>query len=108
MSDSGGWFGDLPPRDAATVTGRAAELGATRGPSASKPTIFHRNRLSMTALAVVAAYVVIATTTRFVVLGIFPVMLSIRAFQRKERLAPLAAVAAAGAVVLAVSVLAHH
>jgi uncharacterized membrane protein len=37
---------------------------------------------------------VIAATTNFVLLGIVPVISSIRAFQRGEKLAPIAAIAA--------------
>jgi hypothetical protein len=38
---------------------------------------------------------VIAATTSFVFLGIVPVISTVRAFQRGEKLAPLAAIAAA-------------
>jgi hypothetical protein len=76
--------------------------------SAPNPTLFQRNRTTMTTLAVVAGYLVLAATTRIVLLGIFPMMLGIRAFQRKEPLAPLAIVAAVGALLVALSVIAHH
>ncbi|MDP9219178.1 MAG: hypothetical protein M3P23_01400 [Actinomycetota bacterium] len=59
-----------------------------------------RNSLSLTAIAVVAAYIVLALTTRVVLLGIFPVLLSVRATKRKESLAPLAV----GAAVVAIGV----
>ncbi|HTW12764.1 MAG TPA: hypothetical protein VME01_08480 [Solirubrobacteraceae bacterium] len=71
-------------------------------------TLLQRNRLSFIAIAVVAAYVAIAMTTRFVVLGILPVMLSVRAFRRGEMLAPLALAGAAVAVVVAIVTLSHH
>jgi hypothetical protein len=58
--------------------------GRTRGP----------NSFSWTAIGFAAAYLVIAATTNFVLLGIVPVISSIRAFQRGEKLAPIAAIAA--------------
>jgi hypothetical protein len=58
--------------------------GRTRGP----------NSFSWTAIGFAAAYLVIAATTSFVLLGIVPVVSAIRAFQRGEKLAPVAAIAA--------------
>ena len=52
------------------------------------------NSFSWTAIYFAAAYLVIAATTSFVLLGIVPVMSSIRAFQRGQKLAPIAAIAA--------------
>jgi len=69
--------------------------------------VLQRNRLTVTAVAIVAAYILIALTTRFVLLGILPLMLSYRAFRRGEVLAPLALVAAVAAVVVSVSAI-HH
>lgn len=71
-------------------------------------TLLRRNRLTLTAIAVVAVYVVIAATTRVVLLGIFPLLLSYRAFRRGETLAPIALICAIVAVVIAVSALSHH
>jgi len=70
--------------------------------------MLERNRVTLTALAVVAVYLVLAVTTRIVFLGIFPVLLAMRAFRRGEQLAPLAFIAAAGSVVFALAVLSHH
>jgi hypothetical protein len=70
--------------------------------------LLQRNRLTFTAIAVVAVYVLIAMTTRVAMLGIFPVLLSIRAFRRGEQLAPLALGAALLAVAIAVAGLSHH
>jgi hypothetical protein len=61
-----------------------------------------QNSLSLTTIGVVALYIVIAVSTRVVILGILPVMLSIRAVNRKEALAPIAVVAAIVAVGIAV------
>lgn len=85
----------------------AASSAAARG-VAPKPTMFQRNRTTLTTLAVVAVYLALAMSTGIVLLGIFPVMLGIRALQRKEQLAPLAILAAAGAVVFSLSVIAHR
>jgi hypothetical protein len=51
---------------------------------------------------------VLALTTNFVLLGIVPVLSSFRAFQRGEKLAPLAAVAAAVTVCTAVYFIGFH
>jgi hypothetical protein len=99
------------PYDAPAATPGFQQFAASSDPSysaASQPTIVERNRTTLTALAVVVGYLVLAKTTGVVLLGIFPVMLSIRAFQRKEQLAPLALLAAAVAVVFSLSVMAHH
>jgi hypothetical protein len=66
------------------------------------------NSFSLTAIGFSAAYLVLAFTTGFVLLGIVPVMSSIRAFQRGEKLAPFAALAAAVTVVTAVFFLTGH
>jgi hypothetical protein len=60
-----------------------------------------RNSLSFTAAGVVGLYVVLALTTGIVFLGIFPVILSVRAVGRKEPLAPVAVVAAIAAIAVA-------
>lgn len=74
------------------------------GPGAS---FGRRNQASLTAIVVSALYVLIALTANFVFFGIFPAVLCFRAFQRKETLAPLAAIAVAGAVAVAI-VLRYH
>jgi hypothetical protein len=63
------------------------------------------NQVSLTAIGFAALYVLTAMTTHFVFIGIVPVMASIHAFRRRERLAPLAAVAAAAALVVSISTL---
>jgi Protein of unknown function (DUF2510) len=60
-----------------------------------------RNSASLTAMGVVALYVLIAVATHVVLLGIFPVLLAVRATKSKEQLAPLAVVAAVIAVAVA-------
>jgi hypothetical protein len=70
--------------------------------------LLRSNRTTFTAIAVVAAYILVAVTTRVVLLGIFPVLLSVRALRRGEKLAPLALVAALVAVLIAISALSHH
>ena len=66
------------------------------------------NSFSFTAIGFAAAYLVLAITTNFVLLGIVPVLSSVRAFQRGEKLAPLAAVAAAVTVATAVYFIGFH
>jgi formate-dependent nitrite reductase membrane component NrfD len=64
-----------------------------------RPTIWAQNRHSLTVLLVVAGYLVLAATTGIVLLGIFPVMLALRATRSKEPLRMIAVVAAGAAVV---------
>jgi hypothetical protein len=102
---------DLPGHKAPAPTPRFRELAANHAaPSrpASQPTIFQSNRTVLTTLAVVAAYVALALSTGVVLLGIFPVALALRAFRRHEPFAPLAIVAAAGAVIFSLAVISHH
>jgi hypothetical protein len=61
-----------------------------------------RNQASLTAIIVSAIYVVIALSANIVFFGIVPVLMGVRAFQRRETLAPLAGIAAAVAVVVAI------
>jgi hypothetical protein len=65
------------------------------------------NSFSWTAIGFAVAYVILAATTGFVLLGIVPIISSVRAFQRKEKLAPLAAAAAVIAVGSAIYILSH-
>ena len=81
-----------PPQAVAQAAARAAT-----------PTFTQQNKLTLTVLAVVVAYVLIASATGIVFLGIAPVMMSIRAVKRKEPLCVLAVVAAGAAVALALS-----
>lgn len=64
-----------------------------------------RNSHSVTAIGVVALYVLLAVTTHFVLLGILPVLLSVRAIKAKETLAPAAVAAAVVAVAVAFAAL---
>jgi hypothetical protein len=110
-SASGGGEASFHSYDAPAPTPGFEQFAANSPPrysTAPQPTVLERNRTTLTALAVVVGYLVLAKTTGIVLLGIFPVMLSIRAFQRKEQLAPLALLAAAVAVVFSLSVMAHH
>jgi hypothetical protein len=84
-------------------SGGANYGGATYAPAAG--TFAQRNRHSLTAIGVVALYVLLAMTTHFVLIGIVPIMLSIRAIKAKETLAPAAVAAAIIAVVVAFSAL---
>lgn len=77
-------------------------------PSRSRGRIRGPNSFSWTAIGFSAAYLVIAATTSFVLLGIVPVMSTIRAFQRGEKMAPFAAIAAVVTVGSAVYILTGH
>jgi hypothetical protein len=75
---------------------------------AAKATLTQRNPTTITTIIVVALYLVLATTTGIVLIGIFPAMLAFRAFQRREPLAPIAVLAAAVAIISALTVLTHR
>jgi len=92
---------------AAVATAGAHQFASGAVPVAQgqKPSLYQQNPKSMTAVCVVAVYVLVAVTTGFVFLGIVPVMLAFRALGRGERLAPLAVAAAALAVLVAISAL---
>lgn len=64
-----------------------------------------RNSLSLWTGGVVAVYLVLAFTSRIVLIGILPLMLSIRAMGRREPLAPFALAAAILAIVVALGAL---
>jgi Protein of unknown function (DUF2510) len=65
------------------------------------------NSLSWTAIIFGGIYLVIALATGFAIIGIVPVLYTFRAFQRREKLAPLAAVISAIVVIIAVVSLTH-
>jgi hypothetical protein len=71
-------------------------------------TFARQNRLSLIAGAVVAAYIVIALTSRIVLVGILPIVLSVRAMRHREPLAPFAVGAAIIAVIIAIAAITGH
>jgi hypothetical protein len=75
---------------------------------APKKSLVERNSTTFTTMAVVVAYLILASATGIVLIGIFPAILSIRAFQRREQLAPLAIASAAVAIMFSLSVMTHH
>ena len=87
---------------APTTTANQYSANAWEANTGQQQSIVQQNPTSFTALGVVAGYLVLAFTTGIVLFGIFPVLLSVRAFNRGEKLAPLAALGAAVAVLVAV------
>ncbi len=71
-------------------------------------TLARRNQASALAIGLAALYIVIALSAHVVFFGIVPVVTAVRAFRRREALAPLAAVAAGLSVVVAVAVIFHR
>jgi len=61
------------------------------------------NSYAVTTMIVSAVYVVLALTVGIVLLGIFPALMTVRSFQARERLAPVALVAAVVAVGIAIA-----
>jgi hypothetical protein len=85
--------------------GPASGLGSARGTGGR---VRGPNSFSWTAIIASAIYLALALTTNIVFLGIFPVFSAVRAFQRREKLAPLAAVAAAITVCISIYFYSHH
>jgi hypothetical protein len=98
--DGYAWTAHTQQAMAAAPGSFAAPAPAYRGAPA-QPSFAKRNSLSLVAIAIVAVYVLLALTTRVVLLGIFPVIMAVRATRSKEQLAPIAVVAAAIAVGIA-------
>jgi hypothetical protein len=76
--------------------------------AAGQRMLTQRNSTTLTAIVAVALYLVLAATTGIVLIGIFPTVLALRAFQRREPLAALAVAAAALAIVVSMTVLIRH
>jgi hypothetical protein len=88
-----------------TQAGPAPQLDIRMQPETS---VAQRNPKAVAAIAVAVGYILLAAATGIVLLGIVPVMLSIRSFQRGEKLAPVALAAAVVAVLFALSALGHR
>jgi hypothetical protein len=83
-----------PPGRRPAGPGRAGGLDASR--------IWQTNKSSLIAILIAVIYIVIAEETRIVIFGFLPILLTVRAFQAREKLAWLAAAVAAVAVVVAI------
>jgi hypothetical protein len=66
-------------------------------------TFFQANRYTCLATAFAAAYLLLAVLAHLVVLGIVPVLMSVRAFRAKERYAVVSAIAAGVALVIGIA-----
>ncbi len=94
------------PGGSATITpnhGAASYGSGLRAPA--NLSFAHRNSISLTAIGVVVLYVLLAMTTHFVLIGILPILMSVRAIKAKETLAPAAVGAAIVAVLVAFAAL---
>lgn len=69
-------------------------------------TFWQANRYTSITMMVAVGYVVLAFAAHLVVIGIVPVLFAVRAFRAKERYAIVAALAAAVAVLVSLSLLA--
>jgi hypothetical protein len=66
------------------------------------------NRISITCICIEVAYVLLAAFTGFFLIGILPLVLSIRAISTRERLGPVALVVTIAGFVLSLVLSAHH
>ena len=66
------------------------------------------NRLSITVFCVEALYLVLAATTGFLLIGILPLFLSIRAISAREKLGPVALAVTIAGFVASFALSAHH
>jgi hypothetical protein len=94
------------PGGSATITPNyGAASYASSGYASANASFAKRNTHSLTAIGVVVLYVLLAMTTHFVLIGILPVLMSVRAIKAKETLAPAAVAAAVVAVLVAFAAL---
>jgi hypothetical protein len=91
--------GPSPYMNPTAMGGQGAPAGAS---------VRSRNHFAFYALGVVAIYLVIALTTRVVLFGIFPALLSYRSLRNREPLAPVAIAAAALAIIVSASLVFGH
>jgi len=82
---------------------QAGQYPAAARPPAGAKGLYERNQYASITVLIALVYVLIGLTTHFVLFGIVPVFLAVRSFMRKEQLAPVAAIAAVGALVFAVA-----
>lgn len=99
-SQGHGAWGTTMPRP-----GSPSPANAQLKMSAPAPSFTHNNHRSLTAIGVAALYVLVALTSHVVLFGIVPAAAAVRAFKRREPLAPIAAVAAGTAILVAIAVI---
>jgi hypothetical protein len=64
--------------------------------------IWQRNRYALITMGIVALYLFLAVESHIVMLGVWPILTSVRSWQRKEPVAGLAVLAAVAAVLFAI------
>jgi Protein of unknown function (DUF2510) len=92
-------YAPAAPAAPASYGGTGYSMGMQRPANLS---FTQRNSLSLIAIGVVALYILLAVSTHVVLLGIFPILMSVRATKRREALAPVAVIAALIAVSVAI------
>jgi hypothetical protein len=103
-------FGTIPAQQGAVGYGYPPISGHPGAgyPGSANTSLWHTNKNAMYAMIVTAIYLLIALTTPFGLLGIVPVLASIRSAQAGEKLAPFAIGAAALAFIVGMLKLTHH
>ena len=100
-----GWA--QPPAYGQPAYGRPAYgQPAHRGPAQPQGSLWHRNQYSFITMIVSLIYIAIAFESHFVFIGVIPILMTVRAFNRKERLAiPAAALAGLSVIVIITSLI---
>jgi hypothetical protein len=81
---------------------------AKAAPRITGQSIWQRNQSAIIAMGIVAVYLLLAVKTHIVMLGVWPLLTSIRSWQRKEPLAGLATCAAVVALLVGILTLSGH
>jgi Protein of unknown function (DUF2510) len=99
---------DLPSAPQGGGTGWGRGRGRGRGGYGYGNGRSGGNRLSITVFCVEAVYLVLAATTGFLLIGILPLFLSIRAISAREKLGPVALAVTIVGFVASLALSGHH
>ena len=103
--DGSSWTGYTQPTPGTAPVGLSAAPQRVLAGPAGGARLYEQNRTTVTVLGVVALYLLVAWATHIVLLGIFPVSMSLRAVRRREPFGFVAVIAAVVAMAVAVSAL---
>jgi len=102
--DGSSWTGAVQPKPVFSPPGLSRVPQRVLSPPSGSG-MYQQNRTTVAVLGVVGLYLLLAAATHIVLLGIFPVSMSLRALRRREPFAFVAVAAAVVAVGVAISML---